>query len=55
MATASATPLATAAVAAGKIDPSIQAKGYAHPGALVSTTWLADHLTDPRVRVLESD
>ena len=55
MATASATPLASAAVAAGKSDPLIEAKGYAHPGALVTTTWLADHLTDPRVRVLESD
>jgi thiosulfate/3-mercaptopyruvate sulfurtransferase len=36
-------------------DQDIAAKGYAHPEALVSTQWLADHLTDPKVRVLESD
>ena len=28
---------------------------YAHPEVLVSTTWVADHLDDPNVRVLESD
>ena len=28
---------------------------YAHPEVLVSTQWVADHLEDPRVRVLESD
>ncbi len=55
MATASVTPLASAAVTAGKVDPAILAKGYVNPGALVSTSWLADHLADPRVRVLESD
>ena len=27
---------------------------YAHPEALVSTAWLADHLGDPHVRVLDS-
>ncbi|HUQ46434.1 MAG TPA: sulfurtransferase [Gemmatimonadaceae bacterium] len=35
-------------------DP-IAAKQYAHPDALVSTEWLAAHLDDPAVRVLESD
>ncbi|MCC6164514.1 MAG: sulfurtransferase [Acidobacteria bacterium] len=30
-------------------------KGYAHPEALVSTEWLAAHLTDPGVRVIESN
>ncbi len=30
-------------------------KGYAHPDALVSTEWLAEHLNDPDVRILESD
>ena len=40
---------------AGKADPAILAKGYKHPDALVSTSWLAEHLTDPSVRVLESD
>lgn len=37
------------------VVPSIQAKGYAHPEALVSTEWLADHLNDPNIRILESD
>jgi thiosulfate/3-mercaptopyruvate sulfurtransferase len=36
-------------------DDSIGPKGYAHPSALVSTTWLAAHLDDPAVRILESD
>ncbi len=33
----------------------IQARGYAHPEALVSTEWVAAHLEDPSVRLLESD
>ncbi len=28
---------------------------YAHPEALVSTQWLADHLTDPSIRIIESN
>ena len=28
---------------------------YAHPGMIVSTQWLADHLNDPGLRVIESD
>jgi thiosulfate/3-mercaptopyruvate sulfurtransferase len=36
-------------------DPSITAKGYARPDLLVSTAWLADHLDDPKLRILESD
>jgi thiosulfate/3-mercaptopyruvate sulfurtransferase len=36
-------------------DPAIAAKGYAHPEALVSTEWLAAHLDDPAIRILESD
>jgi thiosulfate/3-mercaptopyruvate sulfurtransferase len=36
-------------------DQSIAAKHYAHPEALVSTEWLAQHLDDPAVRILESD
>jgi thiosulfate/3-mercaptopyruvate sulfurtransferase len=36
-------------------DPAILAKGYARPEVLVSTGWLAEHLDDPSVRVLESD
>ncbi|MGB9739760.1 sulfurtransferase [Chloroflexus sp.] len=29
--------------------------GYAHPEALVETQWVADHLNDPKVRIVESD
>src|SRR5438270_7340921 len=36
-------------------DQSIAAKQYAHPDALVSTDWLAQHLDDPTVRILASD
>ncbi|OYV72810.1 MAG: sulfurtransferase, partial [Gemmatimonadetes bacterium 21-71-4] len=36
-------------------DPSVLAKGYVHPEALVSTAWLAEHLDDPALRVIESD
>jgi len=28
---------------------------YAHPESLVSTDWLADHLNDPNVRIIESN
>src|SRR5258707_12652821 len=28
---------------------------YAHPEALVDTTWLAEHITDPNVRAFEVD
>jgi thiosulfate/3-mercaptopyruvate sulfurtransferase len=30
-------------------------RGYAHPEVLVSTEWVAGHLEDPAVRLLESD
>jgi thiosulfate/3-mercaptopyruvate sulfurtransferase len=30
-------------------------KGYAHPDALVSTDWVAQHLNDPKVRLIESN
>src|SRR5579884_1208385 len=30
-------------------------QGYANPAALVSTQWVADHLNDPNVRLLEVD
>ncbi len=33
----------------------ISSKGYAHPEALVDTAWVAEHLNDPNVRILESD
>ena len=31
------------------------ASQYAHPEALVSTEWLAEHLTDPNIRIIESN
>jgi thiosulfate/3-mercaptopyruvate sulfurtransferase len=31
------------------------AKGYVHPDVLVTTEWVAQHLNDPKVRILESD
>jgi thiosulfate/3-mercaptopyruvate sulfurtransferase len=34
---------------------SIDDKGYAHPEALASTEWVAQHLNDPNVRVIESN
>jgi thiosulfate/3-mercaptopyruvate sulfurtransferase len=30
-------------------------RGYAHPEVLVSTEWVAAHLDDPKVRIVESD
>jgi thiosulfate/3-mercaptopyruvate sulfurtransferase len=33
----------------------IEERGYAHPEALVSTAWVAEHLEDPSVRIVESD
>ena len=33
----------------------IAARGYAHPEVLVSTQWVADHLDDPKVRLVESN
>jgi thiosulfate/3-mercaptopyruvate sulfurtransferase len=38
-----------------QIDPAIAAKGYAHPDALVTTQWLAEHLDDETIRIVESD
>ncbi len=37
----------------GLPDPAITSKGYAHPEYLVSTEWLAAHLTEPSLRLLE--
>src|SRR5574340_697996 len=31
------------------------AQGYAHPETLVDTQWVADHLNDPTVRIIEAD
>lgn len=34
---------------------SIEEKGYAHPEVLVSTQWVADHIGDQQVRLVESN
>ncbi|MGD9711575.1 MAG: sulfurtransferase [Thermomicrobiales bacterium] len=36
-------------------DTSTRFEQYAHPEVLVTTQWVADHLEDPKVRILESD
>jgi thiosulfate/3-mercaptopyruvate sulfurtransferase len=33
----------------------VAAQGYANPAALVTTEWVADHLNDPKVRLIEVD
>jgi thiosulfate/3-mercaptopyruvate sulfurtransferase len=35
--------------------PDIAERGYAHPEVLVSTAWVAEHLNDPNVRIVESN
>lgn len=34
---------------------SIADRGYAHPDVLVSTDWVAEHLSDPSIRIVESN
>jgi thiosulfate/3-mercaptopyruvate sulfurtransferase len=36
-------------------NETIQERGYARPDALVTTDWVARHLEDPAVRIVESD
>jgi thiosulfate/3-mercaptopyruvate sulfurtransferase len=36
-------------------DSPVASKGYARPESLVSTEWLAAHLNDPNIRIIESD
>jgi thiosulfate/3-mercaptopyruvate sulfurtransferase len=37
------------------LDAETARKGYARPEVLVTTEWLAAHLDDPRIRIIESD
>jgi thiosulfate/3-mercaptopyruvate sulfurtransferase len=37
------------------IPAEIAARGYSHPEVLVTTEWVAQHLDDPNVRVIESN
>jgi thiosulfate/3-mercaptopyruvate sulfurtransferase len=34
---------------------AIESRGYVHPEVLVSTDWVAEHLNDPQVRIIESN
>src|ERR687889_2194313 len=36
-------------------DPRFAESGYAHPEVLVSTEWVAGHLNDSNVRIIEAD
>lgn len=37
------------------MDVKIEQRGYAHPEVLVSTDWVAEHTSDPQVRLVESN
>src|SRR4051794_40686601 len=37
------------------MSSAIEERGYAHPEALVTTEWVAGHLDDPNVRIVESN
>jgi thiosulfate/3-mercaptopyruvate sulfurtransferase len=47
--------MSAAAAEQTTLDPEIQRKGYVHPDVLVTTSWLAEHLSDSNVRIIESD
>ncbi|HEY2854731.1 MAG TPA: sulfurtransferase [Gemmatimonadaceae bacterium] len=47
--------MSTTATERTALDSEIQRKGYAHPDVLVTTGWLAGHLNDANIRVIESD
>jgi thiosulfate/3-mercaptopyruvate sulfurtransferase len=47
--------MATTATPTTAMDAVTKQKGYAHPDALVTTDWLAEHLNDPAIRIVESD
>ena len=36
-------------------ESPIASRGYVNADVLVSTQWVADHLDDPKVRIVESD
>ena len=37
------------------VSEEIAARGYANPDVLVTTEWVAQHLNDPSIRIVESD
>ncbi len=34
---------------------TVNASGYVHPEVLVETSWVAEHLNDPQIRIIEAD
>jgi thiosulfate/3-mercaptopyruvate sulfurtransferase len=44
----------TAAVLEFLAEPAAESASYAHPEALVSAAWLAEHLSDPTLRILDT-
>jgi thiosulfate/3-mercaptopyruvate sulfurtransferase len=38
-----------------KMEVIAMSQSYTHPETLVETSWVADHLDDPKVRIVESD
>jgi thiosulfate/3-mercaptopyruvate sulfurtransferase len=55
MQTTQTQPKAQGAAGTAPVVTPIGERGYAHPEVLVSTDWVADHLNDPKVRIVESD
>jgi thiosulfate/3-mercaptopyruvate sulfurtransferase len=47
--------MSTTATERTTLDPEIQRKRYARPDLLVTTSWLAEHLNDSNLRIVESD
>ena len=47
--------MSTTATEQPTLDPEIERKEYVHPEVLVTTRWLADHLNDSNLRIIESD
>ena len=47
--------MSTTATERTTLDPEIQRKSYARPNVLVTTSWLAEHLHDKNLRIIESD
>ncbi|MEJ7812094.1 MAG: sulfurtransferase [Gemmatimonadaceae bacterium] len=47
--------MTAANTATSSTDQRVEQKGYVHPEVLVSTDWLAAHLNDPTIRIIESD
>ena len=38
-----------------RMNSPIEERGYANAGALVSTDWVAEHLDDPNIHIVESN